>query len=71
MDVSNEPEFPFGYGLSYSQFEYGEIELSSADLKAEDRLKVTIPVKNSSDRDGKEVVQLYIRDKVGTNYSPC
>jgi len=70
LDVSNEPEFPFGYGLSYSQFEYGEIELSSADLKAEDRLKVTIPVKNSSDRDGKEVVQLYIRDKVGTTTRP-
>ncbi|SMG50336.1 beta-glucosidase [Marivirga sericea] len=70
LDVSNEPEFPFGYGLSYSQFEYGEMKLSSSDLKADDKLKITIPVKNSSEKDGKEVVQLYIRDKVGTTTRP-
>lgn len=70
LDVSNEPQFPFGFGLSYSQFEYREINLSSADLKTDDKLKVTIPVKNTSEKDGKEVVQLYIRDKVGTTTRP-
>ncbi|HET8859556.1 beta-glucosidase BglX [Marivirga sp.] len=70
LDVSNKPEFPFGYGLSYSQFEYGEIQLSSSDLKSQDKLKVSISVKNKSDRDGKEVVQLYIRDIVGSTTRP-
>jgi beta-glucosidase len=70
LDVSNEPQFPFGYGLSYSQFEYVDMSLSSTELIASDILKVSVAVKNSSKTNGKEVVQLYLRDKVGTSTRP-
>ncbi|WKK74617.2 beta-glucosidase BglX [Marivirga salinae] len=63
-DVGNSPLYPFGYGLSYSTFEYGEIELSKNTLKEEENITVSINVKNTSDRDGQEVVQLYIQDLV-------
>jgi beta-glucosidase len=70
IDVSNEPLFPFGYGLSYTQFEYGDIELSAKDLKGNQKLKVTVNVKNTGSVAGKEVVQLYIRDVVGSITRP-
>ncbi|MBK6265047.1 beta-glucosidase BglX [Marivirga sp. S37H4] len=70
LDVTNEPLFPFGYGLSYSEFEYGEMKLSSEKLKGNDKLKITIPVTNTAKIDGKEVVQLYIRDMVGSTTRP-
>jgi beta-glucosidase len=55
--------WPFGYGLSYTKFTYENMTLSSDTLKADDSLKVTVRVKNSGERAGKEVVQLYIRDE--------
>ncbi len=62
LDMSNEPLFPFGYGLSYTTFTYGEISLDKTTLGANDKIKVTIPVTNTGNRNGEEVVQLYIHD---------
>ncbi len=70
IDVPNEPLFPFGYGLSYTQFEYGAIQLSSKQLKGNQKLTVTVSVKNTGKYAGKEVVQLYIRDVVGSITRP-
>lgn len=70
LDVRNEPLFPFGYGLSYTQFEYSKLTLSSAQITAGDTLEVRVDVKNSGDYDGKEVVQLYLRDVVGSVTRP-
>ena len=70
IDVSNEPLYPFGYGLSYTQFEYGDIQLSSTKLKGNQKLVVTVKVKNTGTVAGKEVVQLYIRDLVGSITRP-
>jgi beta-glucosidase len=70
IDVSNEPLYPFGYGLSYTQFEYGDIQLSSKQLKGNQKLTVTVQVKNTGVVTGKEVVQLYIRDMVGSITRP-
>ncbi|MEM9858473.1 MAG: glycoside hydrolase family 3 C-terminal domain-containing protein, partial [Bacteroidota bacterium] len=70
LDVTNEPLYPFGYGLSYSSFEYGDIALSSTELNGEATLSVTVPVTNTSETDGKEVVQLYIKDMVGSTTRP-
>ncbi len=70
IDVSNEPLYPFGYGLSYTKFEYGAIQLSSTKLKGNQKLTVTVSVKNTGSVSGKEVVQLYIRDLVGSITRP-
>ncbi len=70
IDVSNEPLYPFGYGLSYTQFEYGDIQLCSKQLKGNQKLTVTVQVKNTGAVTGKEVVQLYIRDMVGSITRP-
>jgi beta-glucosidase len=70
IDVSNEPLYPFGFGLSYTSFEYGAMQVSSNNLKGNQKLRVTIPVKNTGKYTGKEVVQLYIRDEVGTITRP-
>jgi beta-glucosidase len=70
IDVSNEPLYPFGFGLSYTNFEYGAMQLSSTQLKGNQKLRITIPVKNKGKYAGKEVVQLYIRDEVGTITRP-
>lgn len=61
-DVENSPLYPFGYGLSYSTFEYGNLRLSSDKLSANGKITVTVDVKNTSNRDGREVVQLYLHD---------
>jgi beta-glucosidase len=70
IDVSNEPLFPFGYGLSYTTFTYGNISLSSSSLKAGQTITATINVSNTGKYDGVETVQLYIRDLVGSVTRP-
>jgi len=70
LDVSNDPVYPFGYGLSYTSFSYSDIKLSSSSLKGNQTLTASVTVTNTGNKDGKEVVQLYIRDVVGTNSRP-
>lgn len=70
LDVTNDPLYPFGYGLSYTSFSYGDITLSSTQLKGNQSLKVNVTVKNTGNYDGAEVVQLYIRDVVGSITRP-
>ncbi len=70
LDVRNEPLFPFGYGLSYTTFDYTNLKLSSNQIDSNGTLEVTVDVKNSGNYDGKEVVQLYIRDMVGSVTRP-
>jgi beta-glucosidase len=60
---STEPLWPFGYGLSFTKFEYEDMNVSSDTLNFDDTLKVKVDIKNSGQREGKEVVQLYIRDE--------
>ena len=57
-----EPLYPFGHGLSYTQFEYLNMELDQTSITDQDPLKVRVTLKNVGDRAGKEVVQLYVRD---------
>lgn len=70
MDAGDKPLYPFGYGLSYTQFSYGEVNLSAASMTAKDSLTVTCKVTNTGRCDGAEVVQLYVRDLVGSLIRP-
>ena len=70
LDVSNDPVYPFGYGLSYTTFKYSDIKLSSTNLKGNQQLTASITVSNTGTIDGKETVQLYIRDMVGSVTRP-
>lgn len=70
LDVSNDPVYPFGYGLSYTQFNYGELQLGKTSLKGNETLKASVTVTNTGQFTGKEVVQLYIRDVVGSVTRP-
>ena len=70
LDVSNDPVYPFGYGLSYTTFNYGDIKLSDTLLKGNKTLTASITVTNSGNLEGKEVVELYIRDVVGSITRP-
>ena len=70
LDVSNDPLYPFGYGLSYTNFTYGDLKLSSTSLKGNQTLTASVTVTNSGSLDGKEVVQLYVRDVVGSMTRP-
>ena len=70
LDVSNDPVYPFGYGLSYTTFEYKNLKLSDSSLTADGQLKLSVDLTNSGNYDGAEVVQLYIRDLVGSVTRP-
>lgn len=70
LDVRNDPLYPFGYGLSYTTYQYGELKLDSKTMSSDGQITVTIPVTNTGNRDGIEVVQLYIRDVVGSIARP-
>lgn len=70
LDVSNDPLYSFGYGLSYTTFSYSDIKLSSTTLDAKGELTASVTVTNTGKYDGAEVVQLYIRDLVGSVTRP-
>ena len=64
LDIPNAPLLPFGFGLSYTTFEYQDLQLSAQEINFEQELRVAVTVTNSGDRAGQEIVQLYIRDLV-------
>ncbi len=70
LDIPNEPLYPFGYGLSYTSFDYSSPEITDTILSAEGKLSVSVSVRNSGQQAGKEIVQLYIRDLVGSISRP-
>ncbi len=70
MDECNTPLYPFGYGLSYSQFNYSDIVISNANPKGNQTIQASVTLTNTGNYDGAEVVQLYIRDIVGSITRP-
>ena len=68
--MSNDPLYPFGYGLSYTTFQYSDITLSSKQLNADGKLTASVTVTNTGNYDADEIVQLYIRDLVGSITRP-
>jgi len=70
LDVGFKPLYPFGFGLSYTEFNYSDLKLSSASIGIDDALSVTATVTNSGAYDGQEVVQLYVHDMVASVTRP-
>lgn len=70
LDIPNAPLYPFGYGLSYTEFEIGQVQLSADRIKKDEVLKVFANVKNVGSVKGKEVVQLYVQDVCGSVVRP-
>jgi beta-glucosidase len=70
LDIPNEPLYPFGYGLSYTSYEYSELKLSSNKLTADETITISVDVTNSGKAAGEEIVQLYVRDMVGEVIRP-
>jgi beta-glucosidase len=70
LDVTNDPLYPFGYGLTYTKFTYSAPQLNKQQLKPAEQLQVSVTVSNTGNYDGEEVVQLYIRDKVASVTRP-
>ena len=70
LDVSNEPLYPFGFGLSYTKFDYSNFKLSSNTLKAGQKLTAYVTITNTGKIAGEEIVQMYTRDLVGTSTRP-
>lgn len=71
LDVNNEPVYPFGYGLSYTTFSYGEIKLDATEMGLDEgEVRASVTVKNTGNYDADEIVQLYVRDMVGSVTRP-
>ncbi len=70
LDVDNDPLYPFGYGLSYTTFQYSDISLSAPTMEQDGSVTAKVTITNTGKRDGAEVVQLYIRDLVGSITRP-
>ena len=69
-DLKNSPKFPFGFGLSYTTFDYSDLKLSKNKMKSTETIEVSMTITNSGKVAGEEVVQLYLRDKVGSVVRP-
>ena len=69
-DLKNSPKFPFGFGLSYTTFDYSDLKLSKNKIKSTETIEVSMTITNSGKVAGEEVVQLYLRDKVGSVVRP-
>ena len=70
LDVVNAPLYPFGYGLSYTDFEFSDLQIPKPVIHKGDTLTITVNVANMGDYDGEEVVQLYVQDLVGSVTRP-
>jgi len=70
LDTTNRPLYSFGYGLSYTTFEYQSLELDRDRMTPEETIQVRVSVKNTGNRAGKEAVQLYLRDKTASVVRP-
>lgn len=70
LDAPNSPLYPFGYGLSYTTFSYSDIKIKKTEFQKDDQITASIEIINTGDRDGEEIVQLYIRDLVGNVTRP-
>ena len=70
LDDGHEPHYPFGFGLSYTRFDYGAVQISAHAFAPGETLELAIDLTNAGDRDGVEVVQLYIRDRVASLTRP-
>jgi beta-glucosidase len=70
IDLDNDPAYPFGFGLSYTTFQYSDVNVSATQLKGNQTLTASVTLTNSGNYDGEEVVQLYIRDLVGKIVRP-
>lgn len=70
LDVDNSPLFPFGYGLSYTTFQYSDVTLDSDVLTPDSKITITASITNTGDYDGEEIAQLYIKDRFGSITRP-
>lgn len=70
LDIPNEPLLPFGYGLSYTSFEYSDVKLSAATMSASKPMTVSVMVENTGEYAGEEILQLYVRDVAGEVVRP-
>jgi len=70
IDLPNSPRFPFGYGLSYTSFQYSDLKLSKTKMKSNETIEVSVTITNTGKYTGEEVVQLYLQDKFGSVVRP-